>query len=177
MFCESVIKKNLDSFSIKISLSNNSDCSSSGKTKTCDVTDNGTCSVYATATDFTEEVTENIPVSSPGFTTVNVPILIQRSLACTVSCPSSIEVISGQTKDYDVTVSTTPAGCGSLDSCTISSNSFGLESERLDANTCYVTSTGTGRSGSAKSTATAGTGSCDTNVFIKGPGWVETNPQ
>jgi hypothetical protein len=144
---------------------------------TCAI-DNGTgwCEISVTAAHRTSAFTATITASSPGFSSDSSNGTIVQALACTVSCPSTVEVITGQTKDYDVSVSG-PAGCSEIDSCSMADNAFELSSTKVDGNTCRVTSSGTNRAGSAVSTSSAGAGTCPTTVYVKGPGWVETNPQ
>jgi len=137
----------------------------------------GECSINLTASDFlTDEtaiVTGNCTggISCSGQLTVN----IHHILNCTVSCPSSIDVVSGQTKDFDVTIGG-EAGCNALDNCQKVSGSGDISISQVDANTCRATAVSTTRYGSAVSRSSAGSGQCDTNVNIKGPGWVETAP-
>lgn len=140
-------------------------------------TGQGECSVSAKASDLLTDETAQIQAecadsSCNTTTTIN----IKHTPVCIISCPDSIDIVSGQTKDYDVT-SSGEAGCGEIDRCSMASNSYGLSSAKLDGNTCQVTSSSTARFGSAKSTSyTIGNANCPTTVNIKGPGWIETNP-
>lgn len=135
----------------------------------------GECTASVSASDFTSTASTTITTSCPDCSSDSSTGNIIQTLNCIVSCPSSVEVVSGATKDYDVTISG-PAGCNSLDNCSKISGSSDVSVSQVDGNTCRVTAANTTRYGSAVSRASAGTGQCDTNVNIKGPGWVETNP-
>ncbi len=144
----------------------------------CTTGADGKCSINVTSVDRTSSWTATITaqnadcgVKSTDGTIIPVP-------TCVVTCDSSVNVARGGTVLYNVTA--TGSGCSSLRNCSVTSGSSKITSDWNSTEyKCEVTAAGDAKYDTAVSTSTAGTGpqsSCDTNVNVKAPGWIETNP-
>ncbi len=134
------------------------------------------CSVFAFANDqaLSEGGASNVSITSTGCGAGNLAVTVEKRLSCTISAPDSILVPAGSYRDYDVTVGG-ESGCV-LDSCSITSGSNKISSQKLDADTCRVTADADARYETAVSTARSSSATADTKVNVKAPGWIETNP-
>lgn len=115
---------------------------------------------------------------SCGFDTSNVTII--QDLDCVCSAPSSISIVGGSTTPTTFPITITPgsdvgcalAACNSLNGTLINASASGSN--------CEVSAVSTStRYGCTKVRATTNGGeNCtpETEVCIKGPGWIETNP-
>jgi hypothetical protein len=155
-----------------ISLSNNNTCSGAGPSATCQTDNNGQCNIWVKGEDFSQADHYEAVSISASCGLGSAQVYVKKRLNCTISCPHDFEITSGKTDSYDVSVGG-DAGCA-LDRCSETS-------DLLDANSsgssCQITAPSSARYGSADVTSvTNGGQNCPTNVYIKGPGWVETNP-
>lgn len=160
----------------KVTLSTNN-CSSTAETAVCNVTGNGSCSVWATASDFSQGATENIAVSSPGFTSTIAPVVIDQFVACSINCPDSVLIAPGSADSFSCSVSGTncsATGCG-IDA---DANSI-LEDVNFNSSSkqCEVTvETGADFKHSATVETTTSGDSDTTTIRLKRLGWIEVNP-
>ncbi|MFA5871482.1 MAG: hypothetical protein WC858_02055 [Parcubacteria group bacterium] len=162
-----------DNGSAKIDISSNSTCSGAADSTSCAIS-GGECTVYVKGIDFSSNDTVPVNVTGDcGAATANVNLI--KTLDCEVSCPDSFEVRSGSTASYDVSV-TGEAGCA-LETCIKKvGGSTNITDVSKDGTQCKVTADSSSNYGSATSDAVAGDDSCSTKVYVKAPGWVETNP-
>jgi hypothetical protein len=147
-------------------------------TCTTGATGSGECSVSTKAadllTDETAQVQAQCADSSCNATITRINI--KRTLSCTISCPSDFQVTAGDTADYNVNVSG-ESGCA-LSSCNETSDPKNIiDSVNTLGTGCEITASSATRFGTGEVTArTNGGQTCPTEVNIKGPGWIETNP-
>ena len=144
----------------------------------CNTGGSGSCSINVSATDRTKAWTVGIRASvpaNPGCGTKDTTGTIEPLLNCNISCPSEYEVTAGETDKYGVTVGG-ESGC-ELDRCTEGSDPNNIIETSPSGSSCQVVASSSARYGSVDVTsATNGTGECTTTVYVKGPGWIETNP-
>jgi hypothetical protein len=117
-----------------------------------------------------------ITASSASSGEANLSLIVQNVPICNIDCPSSYTVMSdGAWHAYSCSVSG-DAGCV-VDSCSKFSGSSKISVQKGSAiNTCEVKADTSARYDTAVSQATAGAASDKTNINVKAPGWIETNP-
>jgi len=169
----------------KIGVSNSSDCSGAGPQVSKTVPGNGVAEVYVKSlTDFSTAITGlSVEIDGGVCGSETVGVRIEKTIDCNISTPDSITISPKPDPGEEIPVTVLP---GSDAACYESENldcsepgpdeRNNIDIGKADSRKCKATEISGLRYGKTKARATIGSGTAYTDVFVKGPGWIETNP-